>query len=95
MTPFIQVTSDGTDEPIRHTVSTLGTFEDAVPLLLELALAAGAELELELELELDVELLQPAIASAAAAQAAAAVILSRTAGVLTSCWQGNQPACTA
>jgi hypothetical protein len=67
MTPFIQVTSDGTDAPMRQTVSSLGTavVEDEVPLLLEF----------------DPEL-QPAMASAAAAQAAAAVILCRTAGVL-------------
>jgi len=78
-TPFIQVTWDGTDDPMRQTVSWLGAAEeDVVPPLPELV----AEL-------------QPAAASAAAAQAAAAVILSRTAGVLTSCWQGNQPACTA
>ena len=76
MTPFIQVTWDGTDDPMHQTVSSLGADEeDAVPLLLEL------------EPEL-----QPAMASAAAAQATAAVILCRTAGVLTSCWQGNQPA---
>jgi hypothetical protein len=67
MTPFIQVTSDGTDEPMRQTVSWLGADPDdvVVPVLLEL----------------DPEL-QPAIASAAAAQAATAAILCRTAGVL-------------
>jgi hypothetical protein len=75
MTPFIQVTSDGTDAPMRQTVSSLGAFaeeeeeDDGVP--------PAAALELELEPEL-----QPAMASAAAAQAAAAVILCRTAGVL-------------
>ena len=66
MTPFIQVTWDAADGPIRHTVSSLG--------------AAEPEDELPLP-EFDAEL-QPAIASAAAAQAAAAVILCRTAGVL-------------
>jgi hypothetical protein len=61
-TPFIQVTWDGTDEPMRQTVSWLGADDDdEVPVLLEL----------------DPEL-QPAIASAAAAQAATAVILCRT-----------------
>src|SRR5215469_1911809 len=66
MTPFIQVTWDAADGPIRHTVSSLG----------------AAELEDEVPLpEPDPEL-QPAIASAAAAQAATAVILCRTAVVL-------------
>jgi hypothetical protein len=72
-TPFIQVTSDGTDAPMRQTVSSLGTdVEDEVPLL--------AEPDPELT-EFDPEL-QPAMASAATAHAAAAVILCRTTGVL-------------
>jgi hypothetical protein len=66
-TPFIQVTSDGTEAPIRQTVSCAGADdEDDVEL-------PGDEL-----LEL-----QPAIASAAAvpnATSAAGVFLSPTAG---------------
>jgi hypothetical protein len=73
MTPFIQVTWDGTEAPIRQTVSVLG------------AEAAGAEVEVVGVVEPVVLVLlpelQPAIASAAAASAAAAVILFRT-GVL-------------
>ena len=66
-TPFIQVTSDATEAPMRHTVSSLGTADEELPL---------APFELELEP-------QPVMAIAAAAQtAAAAVILCRTAGVL-------------
>jgi len=69
-TPFIQVTSDGTEAPIRQTVSCAGADEedddDVEPPADELP-----------------ELLQPAIASAAAvpnATSAAGVFLSPTAG---------------
>jgi hypothetical protein len=77
--PFIQVTWDGTEPPIRQTVSVDGAddvllFELLVPELD--APAAGLLLELEL---------QPAMASAAAATPAAApstadLFLSPTAG---------------
>ncbi len=78
MTPFIQVTSDGTDAPMRQTVSALGALAlEALEAAVEEEPVAGLEVELLLEPEL-----QPAMASAAAAQAAAAVILCRTAGVL-------------
>jgi hypothetical protein len=66
-TPFIQVTSDGTEAPIRHTVSCAGAEEEE-----EVAPAVDELLEL-----------QPAIASAAAAPSAASaagVFLSPTAG---------------
>jgi hypothetical protein len=66
---FIQVTWDGTEPPIRHTVSCVGTDDDADddPPADELLLV----------------LLQPAIASAAAAPtatSAAGIFLSPTAG---------------
>jgi hypothetical protein len=66
-TPFIQLTSDGTDAPIRHTVSWAGAEEEEV-------VVPADEEPLEL---------QPAIASAAAAPmvaSAADVFLSPTAG---------------
>jgi hypothetical protein len=66
MTPFIHLTWGAVDDPMRHTVSSLGAFVDD---------------EAPPPLEFDPEL-QPAMASAAAAQAAKAVILCRTAGVL-------------
>src|SRR5580692_10427494 len=66
-TPFIQVTSDATEPPIRHTVSCAGTDDEVAA-----ALLPDEPLEL-----------QPAIASAAAAPSAtraAGVFLSPTAG---------------
>jgi hypothetical protein len=72
MTPFIQVTWDGTDAPMRHTVSWLGTAEDEVPPLLEL----------------DPELQPAMTSAAAAhALAVAAVILCRTLVSPLSCWR--------
>jgi hypothetical protein len=71
MMPFIQVTSDATDAPIRQTVSSLGTADEELP-----PVPLAPELPLEF-------VLQPVMAMAAAAQtAAAAVTLCRTAGVL-------------
>src|SRR5215472_9059323 len=72
MTPFIQVTWDGTDAPMRHTVSWLGTAEDEVPPLLEL----DPELQPAM-----------ASAAAAHALAVAAVILCRTLVSPLSCWR--------
>jgi hypothetical protein len=66
-TPFIQVTSDGTEAPIRQTVSCAGADDE----------------EVEPPADELLELLQPAIASAAAvpnATSAAGVFLSPTAG---------------
>jgi hypothetical protein len=66
-TPFIQVTSDATEPPIRQTVSDAGADDDE-----------DVELPVDELLEL-----QPAIASAAAvpnATSAAGVFLSPTAG---------------
>ena len=68
-TPFIQVTSDGTDAPIRHTVSWAGAEETE-----DAGLVPADDEPLEP---------QPAIASAAAAPSAtsaAGVFLSPTAG---------------
>jgi hypothetical protein len=65
-TPFIQVTSDGTDAPIRHTVSCAGAEEEEVvpvvdePLELQPAIASAA--------------------AAPSAASAAGVFLSPTAG---------------
>jgi hypothetical protein len=78
-TPFIQVTWDGTEPPIRHTVSVDGA--DALPDVLEALLEAPPVAELLFEL---LEL-QPAITSAAAVTPAAApsaadLFLSPTAG---------------
>jgi hypothetical protein len=82
-TLFIQVTWDGTEPPIRHTVSEAGPealLEAPLVAALPVAPPVAALLEVELELEL-----QPAMASAAAATPAAAPItadlfLSPTAG---------------
>jgi hypothetical protein len=68
-TPFIQVTSEGTDAPIRHTVSWAG--------------AVAAEDDGFVPADDEPLELQPAIASAAAAPSAAraaGVFLSPTAG---------------
>jgi hypothetical protein len=82
MTPFIQVTWESTEPPIRHTVSVEGADDVLLAALLAallgaLPVAAGALLELPE--------LQPAIASAAAAAlatapSAAVLFLSPTAG---------------
>jgi hypothetical protein len=67
-TPFIQVTSDGTEPPIRQTVSDAGADED------------DDDVDVPVDELLE---LQPAIASAAAvpnATSAAGVFLSPTAG---------------
>jgi hypothetical protein len=79
-TLFIQVTWDGTEPPIRHTVSTDGTGPDAVADDVGDVDAAAVVLLLLEALEL-----QPVIASAAAATPAAApstadLFLSPTAG---------------
>jgi hypothetical protein len=75
---FIQVTWDGTEPPIRQTVSVAGA--DAEPLVEPLAVLVAVLLD-----EVEPPELQPAIASAAAATPAAApstadLFLSPTAG---------------
>jgi hypothetical protein len=79
-TPFIQVTWDGTEPPMRQTVSVEGADDVLLPAVLLAVLPVAAD-----ELLLELPELQPAIASVAAAAPATApsaadLFLSPTAG---------------
>jgi hypothetical protein len=80
-TPFIQVTWDGTEPPIRQTVSVDGADDVLLDELLEALLDAPPVVELLLEpLELQPAITSAAAATPAAAPSAADLFLSPTAG---------------